>query len=127
MKPPAIEELQGCCERMCRAWQQILRLQDWNIQVEVVRYHGFENDEASGETESSIRLKEAKIRLLDPRDNRPKWSDTFCDLEAVLVHELLHLHMEGFSHREDAAKERAEEQAVDLIAWALVSVARGKA
>lgn len=122
MKP--VEELRAACERTCRAWQEVLRLQDWNVDIVIARYHGFEKPGSIGQIDSDENIKEARLRLLDPRDNKPEWSETFCDLEVAIVHELLHLHMEPFSQREVEAKAIAEEQAVDLIAWALVKTAR---
>ena len=111
--------------RLLEYWQRQLRLQDWWIQVKIVRGNGLNLPAGvQGRCTWTLPRREAFIQLLDPVD----W-DRDCvypqDMEATLVHELLHLHFAPFdTFKEEGAKDIASEQAINAIAWALVSLDR---
>lgn len=98
-------------ESLCAKWQKRLRLQDWNVKVEVVRF--FDIPEKLGEAEIHNQRKEAVIRIIGESDRREQ-RDT--PVEHTLIHELLHLHFEPFW---DQDKYTEMEQAINLITGAL--------
>ena len=103
-------------------WKKELRLSDWDIKLEVVRSHVFEHDYV-GDCGVSLSNKTAHIRLMDPIDVAgTEWFPL--DQEEVLVHELLHIHMEPFFPKDGNALNFTGEQAIEAIAKALVSVRR---
>lgn len=105
---------------LCVEWQKILRLQDWNIIVKIVRERGMNKPDREGEITIFHKAKEANIRLLDPVDYPPTCTQPQ-DMEAVLVHELLHIQFEFCIDDEDNT---AMEIAVELTAQALVNLKR---
>jgi hypothetical protein len=108
----------------CAEWQRILRLQDWDVVVSIDRARDMTLSEVDGECEWTLASKQARIRILDPMDFPPdsKWPQ---DMEQILVHELLHLHFAPFDRFERGSLEHvAMEQAIDLIASALVKLKR---
>lgn len=112
-------------QKLCREWQKRLRLQDWDVKVFVKRESQFINENAAGECSWQLAKKLAVIRILDPIDygSNLAWPQ---DQEATLVHELLHLHFAPFAAKDDTPEDTAQEQAIDLIARALVELKRGR-
>jgi len=108
----------------CYEWQAILRLQDWDVIISIDRARDMIPD-VLGQCEWTLPTKQARIRILDPVDHPPdlKWPQ---DMEQTLVHELLHLHFAPFNKFEaDSLEYVTMEQAIDLIAGALVRLKRG--
>ena len=108
----------------CAEWQRILRLQDWDVIVTVERASNMRVSEVNGECEWTLQTKQARIRILDPIDypDNIKWPQ---DMEQTLVHELLHLHFAPFDRFDRESLEHVTmEQAIDLIAGALVNLKR---
>lgn len=107
-------------------WQRTLRIQDWTITAEIVRDRDLGSSGRGGEIWIKEKRKAAKIRLLDPIDYSPTcWEAQ--DMEYFLVHECVHVLTNAIRRdgdAEDAGLE--EEQAVDAIAHALVSLRRSK-
>jgi hypothetical protein len=112
-------------QRLCAQWQKRLRVQDWDVRVRVKRRHQMELESKRAGCNYSLKLKEALIEIQSPLDYQPSvWPN---DMEQSLVHELLHLHFALFSADDETPEGVAQEQAIDLIASALVSLARGEA
>lgn len=102
----------------CAEWQSILRLQDWDIEISIVRQRGMGSRTSMGECEYNEQRKIAFIRILDPID----YEDLLpLDMEWTLVHELLHLH---FAPIWDDDKESEMETTINLLAAALVRMYR---
>lgn len=109
-------------------WQRVLRLQDWHITVKLVQRKGLEDDERCAESEWISHMKAGRIRILDAvsymGDNyvRPY------DAEESLVHELVHGHIEpifkGMDHHPKGGEAIPYEQAVEMLAQALVYLKR---
>ncbi|UAK17567.1 hypothetical protein [Sporolactobacillus terrae] len=105
-------------------WQKKLRLQDWQIAISIVRARDFELEECQGECHWNIQSKLAWIHILDPVDYEPNKAFPQ-DMEKTLVHELLHLHFAPINaDTENELIDVAQEQAIDLIARALVETER---
>lgn len=69
-------------------WQELLRLQDWRIVVQMCRSRDI--DERDAQCEQMQSLRQALIKISDPVD----WSPAVplpLDMEWNLVHELLHI------------------------------------
>lgn len=114
-------------ETLCREWQETLRLQDWDIKVKIARGNGLDLPEGvQGRCEWVLAKRLAFIRILDPVD----WDKTILwpqDMEATLVHELLHLHFAPFDDfPEDSQKNTATEQAIVALSFSLVNLKRTK-
>lgn len=108
--------------RLCREWQKRLRLQDWKVNARLGRWEVMECD---GRIRAALPLKCADMMILDPKDSAARNSPWEYDLEATVIHELLHLHIETFAPRDQESPEyRDMEQAVELIAQALVALKR---
>ena len=113
-------------ERLLAKWQRILRLQDWDVHLRVVRRWEMHNEDTMGECEYLLRKRCAVIRILDSADYDPgtPWPQ---DQERTLVHELLHLAFAPFSRTEAGSAEAvAEEQVIHALASALVALRRGQ-
>jgi hypothetical protein len=82
---------QAQLERWVREWQAVLSLQDWLVEVGYIRGHEAEDSHWEGRCHIAVKLKRAKIELLDPMDlsPAPRFPN---DTEETIVHELLHLY-----------------------------------
>jgi hypothetical protein len=113
------EELQA----LCAAWQARLRLQDWRVKAEFARRPEMGDLSTTGRVLMRIEHKNARILVLDPLD-MPTGGVFADDPEGVLVHELLHLHFAPFIVETGSPEDIAQEQAINCIRDALLSVAR---
>ena len=105
-------------------WQKELRLQDWDITVEFVRLFDM-GREAHGHCHYVRPLKEAHIRIIDPKDVDGTLLIPF-DAEQTLVHELLHIPICMFDDSENGSdKDILMEQFVNSMAKTLVKIKRG--
>lgn len=110
-------------------WQKRLRLQDWDLTLEIVRKSKITTGEFA-EVEWSRIYRNAEIKLLDPVDFEEADTARQKDMEDSLVHELLHLVLRDcrINSRDDkdklTAQGIAEERAIDALSCALVSLHR---
>lgn len=104
-------------EAQLHQWQKRLRLQDWLVTVSLARRHDISGN--MGQITSSRKYKRAHIELMDPIDHDPDRQVPY-DVETTLVHELLHLHFVTLDLEPDTPQDDALEQAINLIAHALV-------
>lgn len=97
-------------ETLCKGWQAGLRLQDWKVQVRYAHASEFER-QAIGQCRCNMNNKTAEILIL-PNDGSEPMAE-----EMVLIHELLHLHLNNL----DVPGERGteEEQVINCVAEAL--------
>jgi hypothetical protein len=107
----------------CAYWQQILRLQDWTITVEIKRDRDMETSRNGGEIVTLPKHRRAWIYLLDPTDIRPEALPEN-DMEKILIHELLHIYTEPFGLPDDGPKNTVEEQMINALAEALLKLDR---
>lgn len=110
---------------LCEKWQKTLRLQDWDIELALVRQSELhdENGNVDARCFPILTRKEAKIKVLDPIDfqgERLKDAGSPDDIETLIIHEILHLHFESFW---DDDKEVEMEQAIHSLAKAFKSIA----
>ena len=107
-----------------RKWVSILRLRDWTIRYRYV--HPDEIDGSDGRVYVDLKTKTADIKVSDDTSRGPMHFRGR-DIEADVVHELMHLHLETFfpADRDSLAYTMAE-QATDEIAKAFIALDRRK-
>ncbi|MBF1041752.1 MAG: hypothetical protein HXK92_08965 [Lachnospiraceae bacterium] len=108
---------------LCRKWQTLLRLRDWDIHVELFSAREFSEEDRQGEVFYDISTGQAIIHLLDVD---AKLDTPFpYDLEKVLVHELLHLHFAIFEpEKEDSLRHDLWERTVEKMAQVMLRLHR---
>ncbi len=109
-------------KRWVKKWQKILRLEDWDIRIELVRQYDLEPEDQARVKRLSTQRK-AKIEIVDPGDYGPDQLSGPQDIEQTIVHELVHVYFVGLDKFEGAAM-TLYEQAVDSLATALVNCDR---
>lgn len=120
-----VQKFQDIMQRECRIWQKRLRLQDWNVQVRIVRLNAMPDKDAIGVIYPVLERKDAVLCLLSPGD-AALLSDGFQNREEynydlTLVHELLHLHMAPFTEKNTEYQTVQEEIAVNAISRCLLN------
>lgn len=110
-------------------WQRRLRVQDWRLELKIVRLVDFGDTTTLGLCEAWNAKKSAIIKILDPQDHQEtgKLDES---LEVVIVHELLHLVFPHNGLRIPVnlkdARYCAYEQGIDITARALVDAKYGR-
>lgn len=107
----------GELRELLEFWQPVLRLSDWDIEVHARPRAKMDGDD--GECEAYPDLKEAVIGVV-----RGKPSSRCADHETILVHELLHCHLERLRNEQTEAE---VERVVEDLSKAFVRLARGAA
>jgi hypothetical protein len=106
-------------------WQEILRLQDWDVPLRVCRSYAMKREDCLAYIEVYENKREAHITFLDPSDYDPDgWPQE--ELEQSLIHELIHLHLWAFNPEEDTPQWTAMEQAVHSLAQAVYRLGQFK-
>lgn len=117
---------------LCKLWQKRLRLQDWRIDTRLVD-SGELPDEGGGTCLVHSDDRTAVIKILQP-DSYNQTSDFYkafpeaFEVERTLIHELLHIPLDGlFEHRDDTDEFKyiAQEQAIEQITDALYQAYSG--
>ena len=106
---------------LCKEWRNILRLNQWFINVRLCKQKCFINDNCDGEVEKVLASSKATIKILaseDYKDNYPQ------DMEKILVHELLHLAFDTFEPNGEL-KYALMEGVIERLAIVLVDLKRG--
>lgn len=107
-------------------WQRTLRLMDWDVIVKYASPGEFVNERVLGECWRNSPRKHAKILLLNPiyyeGDEKYNWMPY--DVEATIVHELIHLHAWFLEGEAGTIELKIEEQMVECLATAFVSLYR---
>lgn len=106
-------------------WQRMLYLQDWTIELRIVRQWEMTDSQTLAQCENHLQRKDAIIYVLHPHDlgglSSRFLNGEECDYDISLVHELLHLHFAPFRNENDAT---AHEQAINAISRGMVKVWR---
>lgn len=117
----------------CTYWQRMLRLQDWDIEVLIVRRRELCATGTSLGSATIDTYRRARIRLADPLDYVDADWPIDRDMEATLLHELVHLHLDDLRVPETDTNGRrtgeniALERATEAIARALLMLDRDAA
>jgi hypothetical protein len=108
------EWTQALLDERLRHWQAKLRLQDWSVTITIRRF--WEMDDAQACVNTVFQKKSALISLREPRDLEPE-EFSLDTLDTLIVHELLHLHIEPFEPKEkDGLEWKLMEQAINALA-----------
>jgi hypothetical protein len=102
-----------------KRWQKRLRLEDWKIEVKIVRIWELEHG-TLGHIDWSTPRKTAVIKVLSAADYELPADKIPADMELSIVHELVHLHLSALPLNKSSRT--AEEQVVSMIADALVNL-----
>jgi hypothetical protein len=100
-------------------WQKRLRLEDWKIDVKIVRIWDLEQG-TLGHIDWSVPHRTATIKVMNPADYELPQDKIPADMELSIVHELVHLHLSALPLNKSSRN--AEEQVVSMIADALVDL-----
>jgi hypothetical protein len=121
-KRPAKTPSQRQLDAWLREWRKALRLQDWNVKIECKREKDMEFAACHGLCNYSTSLKNATITIRDSLDFKDGggWPE---DVEATVVHELLHLHFAPI-HISKGLGNTLQEQAIEVLAQCLVALKR---
>ncbi len=106
--PPIVSEQQT--QDWLHLWQKRLHLEDWKIDVKIVRIWDLEQ----------VPHRTATIKVLNPSDYELPKDKIPADMELSIVHELVHLHLSVLPLNK--ATRGAEEQVVTMLADALVDL-----
>ena len=107
---------------LCKRWQEILKLNDWDVRVNLGRPDELSEPDREGECFVELAKGKALIRLLDPK---VPYDFTFqYDVEKVLVHELLHLSFSPFEPEDDPLRHDLWERLIERMAKTLVAFQR---
>ena len=113
-------------ELLVAKWQKILRLQDWQVFVEVKRRRDMPEDykDCYGLCQPNISSKQAVITIRSEFDHDDQ--PLPYDMEQVIVHELLHLYTADLSVLETPGSFEyiAMEQMIELLSWAFITLDR---
>ena len=104
-------------------WQKRLRLQDWKITIKMAHRSDLK-PKTLGNVHWDTNAKTATIRVMHPEDYDMPFNEILDDLEVTVVHELVHLHLASLPRSEST--KGAEEQAVNLLSDALITLERRK-
>jgi len=100
-------------------WQKRLHLEDWKVEVKIVRIWELEQG-TLGHIDWSAPHRTATIKVLNPLDYELPRDRIPQDIELSVVHELVHLHLSVLPLNKSSRG--AEEQVVSMIADALVDL-----
>lgn len=106
-----------------RVWQKRLHLEDWKVEVRLVRITDLKPD-TLGNLKWNSNLHSATIKVLNPIDYDIPASKVPEDIEYTVVHELVHLQLSVLPR--DLNRKDVEEQVVNKIADALMALDRGE-
>lgn len=108
-------------DRWLNTWKTRLRLEDWTVEAKVVRSTELKPD-TLGHIKWESDKKTALITLLHPQDYDLPASRIEEDMEMTVLHELIHLQLSVLPR--DKGSRQVEEQVVNRIAGALMSLDR---
>lgn len=105
-----------------RLWQKRLRLEDWKIDVRIVRSSELKPDTLGNLKWNSI-TRTATIKVLNPTDYDIPADAVPEDMEYTVLHELIHLQLSVLPR--DLNHKDVEEQVVNRIGDALMQLEKG--
>lgn len=111
-------------EQICSEWIEILKLQQWDIEVTLCKIKQMK-DGYEGENFYNYEYLTSNINILDNTDWKPKSGKRTRDMELDLVHELLHCKFAMFYGKgENEYTSVVQEQTIEDLARTLVYLKR---
>lgn len=117
-------DLTGQLYEWLEYWQPILRLQDWNITVNVRRRYDMSDHDVLGRVHRHTESKDAYVEILSTQDVGAHQKGDDADYEVTLLHELLHIHFAFMNNDEDAARQLQEELIINTLTRVLLKFKR---
>lgn len=105
-------------EKASKYWQGIIGLRDWVVVVKQVRLGDMDGMNIAGDVLIHAEQRRALIRIVDPEELGEELLPRLCG-EQVLLHELLHIHFDGFNTEAGTPQRLCEEQAIHALMEAL--------
>lgn len=102
---------------LCKKWQKLLKLEDWDICPHWAEEGELENDTELANIFPVAQRKHACIYILN-QEAAEKLEGFPTNIESTVIHELLHLHFAVFQHEENPIYMMIEEQAIHAITGA---------
>ena len=119
-----MKKIEQKAHAICKKWQKILNLQDWYIDVQLVKELPDEKSEMACFV-GDFAHHRVCIYFTDPKT----WKDILgfekLDLEEVITHELIHLHMASFFPKKQHKQDWAE-LAINQLTRAFLKLDRRK-
>lgn len=114
-------------QAICSWYQGMLRLRDWSVAVEISTKAQMRTG-VQAQIDWNLLRKTAVIRLLRASDYRRMYEPKLGpqDMELDIVHELCHLHLAPLDVKPDTPEDVAQEQAIEALSAAYVSLVRAK-
>jgi hypothetical protein len=109
--------------RWIKLWQKRLALEDWKIDVKIVRVWELP-DNAVANIHWSLPTHRATVKVLNAVDSTLKKSEIVDDTELSVVHELVHLSMAKLPL--DPNHTELEEETVKKLSVALVALEKSE-
>lgn len=101
---------------LCQQYQKLMRIQDWDITVEVVGSHIL-GEEVHGDHHTSLSVMRSKIRICDPASYVPTIVAPELNMRQTLIHELVHIVFSSLGPSDDdAVKHCVFENGIERIA-----------
>lgn len=115
-------------QRHLRYWQKRLRLTDWTVTIRFASKKELcdgDEDISQGLNVYNLNARTSEILVIRPDDYDPSTypNKEQQDIENTVVHELLHLHLAPWQ-TESEAEDIQQEQAIEAMSYALVSLKR---
>lgn len=102
-------------------WQEILRLQDWDITIRFAKAGEIEDGDL-GSTECHRETMDAQILIMEPgKGAKSKWADE-SDVELTIVHELMHVRLDQLRIPDERSED--EETVIERLSRILVKLDR---
>ena len=110
-------------EERCAHWQKLLRLQDWTVEIRILRQWDMERENCMAYVLRFPPKRHAVICFRDSIDDEPHgWPRE--DMEQSLIHELIHCHITPFEPADDAPEWTAMEQAIHSLTECIYRLSR---
>jgi hypothetical protein len=100
-------------EALVAKWKPILRLEDWDIEIEYARK--YELADGCAECNANIMRNLCTIKILDPNDINPDEDANTRNVEATVVHELLHIHFRPYMPERNTLNYEMWERTIDML------------
>lgn len=110
--------------RVTNYWQSVLRLKDWEVAVEMVPPSRIQN-QGFGVSYIDLLSRRTTIHLAEYSGHSGSPAHDY-SWQETLVHELLHCHFEPFMCDEGQDGNLAQEQALNMLASAFLSLHAGR-
>ena len=105
-------------EELCEEYQELLRVQDWEVILSVVPPEKMTRKDRAGEIEFFPEHMDVKIRILDPESENVKNNERF-DMRSILLHELLRLAFYDYEMKKSKSFDAGVNRVADALSYLL--------